>query len=238
MSLTVGTGAALRRRLTAPQIIPESEAWCYYLAEDNWLLGGVMHDAGNTMRWFADNYFSSKDSSLDVFTHINQLAAKINPGADGMLFLPLLGGERCPHDIPEAKGTISGLSFVHGRAHMSRALMEGIAYHLYAIYRMLTLDSEPELVITGGILKSPTWLSIVADLFGRTLWLPRIREASAWGGVLLGLKTLGEIDSLEESESFIELEGKVTPDPEHRKRYKDIIVNYDNLHSTLYSKYR
>jgi gluconokinase len=234
MSLTVGTGAALRRRMLEPRVIPGSEAWCYYLAEGNWLLGGVMHDAGNTLRWFADNLISSGAPDEDVFTEINRLAAHTPASAEGLLFLPLLGGERCPHYRPEAKGVISGLTFVHGRGHLTRALMEGLAYQLYAIYRMLTTDAEPEIVVTGGILKSPVWLKIVADLFGKTLWLPRVREASAWGGVIIGLKSLGVIASLEESVSFIELEGKVDPDPMNIPVYQKTINQYDQLYSTLY----
>jgi gluconokinase len=234
MSLTVGTGAALRRRLLAPYVIPGSEAWCYYLADDNWLLGGVMHDAGNTMQWLADNFISSGSPDEDVFAEINRLAAETEPGAQGLLFLPLLGGERCPHYYPDAKGVISGLTFVHGRAHFARALMEGLAHQLYAIYRMLTSDTEMEIVVTGGILKSPVWLKIIADLFGKTLWLPRVHEASAWGGVILGLKSLGMIASLEESTSFIELEGKLDPDPANIPVYQKIIPQYDQLHSTIY----
>jgi gluconokinase len=234
MSLTVGTGAAFRRRMVEPRVIPGSEAWCYYLAEGNWLLGGVMHDAGNTLRWFADNLISSGTQAEDVFSEINRLAAGTPAGAEGLLFLPLLGGERCPHYRPEAKGVISGLTFVHGRGHFSRALMEGLTYQLYTIYRMLTTDAEPEIVITGGILKSPIWLKIVTDLFGKTLWLPRVRESSAWGGVIIGLKTLGVIASLEESMKFIELEGKLEPDPMNIPVYRKIINQYDQLYSTLY----
>lgn len=234
MSLTVGTGAALRRRMLEPRVIPGSEAWCYYLAEGNWLLGGVMHDAGNTLRWFADNLIASGASEEDVFSEMNRLAADTPAGAEGLLFLPLLGGERCPHYRPEAKGVISGLTFVHGRGHLTRALMEGLAYQLYCIYRMLTADDEPEIVVTGGILKSPAWLKIVADLFGKTLWLPRVGEASAWGGVIIGLKSLGVIASLEESMPFIELEGKLDPDPMNTSVYQEINRQYDRLHSTLY----
>jgi gluconokinase len=234
LSLTVGTGAALRRRISSPYVIPESEAWCYYLAEDNWLLGGVMHDAGNTLRWFADNIISSGNPDEDVFAVINQLAAESSPGAKGLLFLPLLGGERCPHDNPQARGVISGLTFVHGRRHFTRALMEGLAYQLFAIYRILTRDFEPEIVVTGGILKSPTWLRIVADLFGKNLWLPQVHEASAWGGVMLGLKSLGVVSSLDELTAFTKLEGKLEPDLANSTVYKRVITQYDLLHSTLY----
>jgi gluconokinase len=234
MSLTMGTGAALRRRIPAPRVIPGSEAWCYYLADDAWLLGGVMHDAGNTLAWFAENLIATGREGEDIFAEANRLADEAPPGAEGLLFLPLLSGERCPHYRPDAKGVISGLTFVHGRGHFTRALMEGLAYQLYGIYRMLTTGEEPELVVTGGILKSPTLLKIVADLFGRPMWLPKVQEASAWGGILLALKTLGVTESLEESEKWIELSGRLEPDPGNTTRYQTTIRQLDELHRTIY----
>jgi len=112
----------------------------------------------------------------DVFSRMNSLSAEIPVGAEGLCFIPLFGGERCPHYRPQAKGALYGLTFSHTRAHLVRALMEGLAYNLYSVYRMLVPDSEPDLVVTGGILKSPTWLQIVADFFGKTLWLPAYRK--------------------------------------------------------------
>jgi gluconokinase len=238
MSLTVGTGAALRRRMRSPGIVPGTEAWCYYLAEGNWLRGGVLHDAGNALRWFADTLMPPAGEGEDVFNRMNSLSAEIPVGAEGLCFIPLLGGERCPHYRPQAKGALYGLTFSHTRAHLVRALMEGLAYNLYSVYRMLVTDSEPDLVVTGGILKSPTWLQIVADFFGKTLWLPRTPEAAAWGGVLIGLRALGAIESLEESTALVDFAGKRDPDQSRSARYRDLLGTYEQLYEDLYGANR
>jgi gluconokinase len=235
MSLTVGTGAALRRTLrNTPRVIPGSEAWCYYLADDNWLLGGVMHDAGNAMRWFADHLMFTCDNPEETFRQMNDLAAGVAPGADGLFFIPMLGGERCPHYRPDASGALLGLTFSHGRAHMVRALMEGLAYNLYSIYEMLAPETDQELVVTGGILKSPVWLKIVADLFGKPLWLPAVQETSAWGGVILSLRSVGVLASLDEAEAYVSVDGKQDFNPMLRASYRQIIAEYDRLSEENY----
>jgi gluconokinase len=232
MSLTVGTGAAIRRRITAPRVIPGTEAWCYYLAENNWLLGGVLHDAGNVMHWFAENLMPEVDPS-NAFERMNQLAKNINPGANGLFFIPQLGGERCPAYRPEATGVIKGLTFAHGRNHLIRAMMEGLAYNLFSIYRMLAPDLDPGLVVTGGILKSPTWLKIVANFFDKTLWLPAIDETSAWGGVMIGLRSLGVFSSLEEAQEYIRISGSQEPELQWKVTYKNLLNSYDQLYDDL-----
>ena len=126
--------------------------------------------------------------------------------------------------IPQVDGIVAAV----------RALMEGLAYNLYSVYRMLVSDSEPDLVVTGGILKSPIWLQIVADFFGRTLWLPRIPEAAAWGGVLIGLRALGVMGNLEECSAFVDFERKLDPDQQRSAQYRDLYGTYEKLYLDLY----
>lgn len=234
MSLTVGTGAALRKRISNPQVITGSEAWCYYLADDNWLQGGVIHDAGNAIRWFADNLMESSMTVDQTFVEMNRLASETPAGADGLYFLPLFGGDRCPHYRPDARGAMLGLTFSHGRRHMVRALMEGLAYHLYSVYRMLALNTEPELVVTGGILKSPVWLSIVSDLFGKVLYLPGVQEATAWGGVLIGLRAIGVLKSMDEVAGYIKTNGMQEPNALNKTVYRHLITEYDEIYAKIY----
>ena len=238
MSFTVGTGAALRRRMASPAVVPGNEAWCYYLAEGNWLRGGVLHDAGNALRWFADTVMPPGGDGEDVFSRMNDLSAEVPVGAEGLCFIPLLGGERCPHYHPQARGALYGLTFSHTRAHLARALMEGLAFNLYTVYRMLVPDSGPDLVVTGGIVKSPAWLQIVADFFGKTLWLPRTSEAAAWGGALIGLRALGAIGSLEESTALVDFAEKRDPDQGRSALYRDVLRTYEQLYEDLYGTNR
>jgi gluconokinase len=234
MSLTVGTGAALRRQIPSPKVIPGSEAWCYYLAENKWLLGGVVHDAGNAIRWFADNLMELSPSIDHTFSMMSHLASNTPVGSEGLVFLPLFGGDRCPNYRPDAKGAILGLTFSHGRGHLVRALMEGLAYHLFTVYRMLTTDKEPEIVVTGGILKSPIWLKIVADLFGKTLYMPKVKEAAALGGVMLCLKGIGEIQRVGEVENLVDTDGIIEPDDNCQQIYQRVIADYDEFYKQIY----
>lgn len=238
LSLSVGTSAALRLRLDAPRVARGSEAWCYYLAEGSWLGGGVLHAAGNLLRWLVEDVLGAPapggpaavDAAVDA---LMGEAAEVAPGAGGLLFLPLLSGERCPNDRPDLRGTVEGLGFQHGRRHLARALLEGSAYAMHAVYRMLAAGGAPEPVVTGGILRSPAWLSIVADLFGRRLWLPSIPESAAFGSVLMGLKAVGACASLEEAARLVTTAGAVDPDPGRQRAYQPVREGYNRLHQRL-----
>jgi len=237
LSLSVGTSAALRLRLDAPRVTPGSGAWCYYLAEGNWLAGGVLHAGGNLLRWLAEEVLGSAEATLSTMDAtiealVNEAGA-VPPGADGLCFLPLLSGERCPVDRPDLRGALRGLGFHHGRRHLVRALLEGSAYAMYAIYRMLAAGEAPEPVVTGGILTSPVWLSIVADLFGRRLWIPSIPESAAFGSVLMGLKGIGACASLSEASRFVTTAGLVEADPDRQRAYLPVREAYDRLHAEL-----
>jgi gluconokinase len=233
LSMTIGTGAALRRCISSPYIINNSEAYCYYLAEDKWLSGGVLLNAGNVFRWFADNVMFSAGELNETFKSMDQLAVEIPTGSDGLFFIPLLSGERCPNYRPEARGVIYGLTLSHSRGHLVRSLMEGLAYSVYSVYKMLSPDSRQEIVASGGVLNSPVWLKIISDFLGKTIWLPVIQEAASLGGVILGLKATNIISSLEDSLKFIDLKGKQEPDLEIHKIYNNIISEYDFLNREI-----
>jgi gluconokinase len=234
MSLTVGTGAALRMRSCSPRVIPGSEAWCYYLAGGHWLQGGILPGAGNTMHWLAETIMPGGASAQGVFEEINRLAAAVPCGCDGLTFLPFLAGERCPDDLPDAGGMLWGLRFAHTRGHLVRALMEGVACSLQAIYRMLGGDTDRDLVVTGGIRRSPVWTQILADTFGRPLWLPRVPEASAWGAILLAMRALGVFSSLEAACGLVETAERIAPGPDAGEAARELLLVHHRIHSRVY----
>jgi gluconokinase len=225
MSITVGTSGALRRKVNKPGVLPGLEAWCYYLTEESWLLGGVAHDAGMAMNWFFKNFIkdvSGDSASLDV---INKYADRAAPGAGGLLFFPFLGGERSPMYNPTARGLLLGMSYEHRKEHFTRALMEGISYRLYTNYKMLDPHEDMELVISGGILKSKTWLQITADFFGKTLLIPEAKEASAYGAALIGLRAL-EIIKKADIKDFVRKSGAVEVNQSNCRLYREVYKNY------------
>lgn len=236
MSLSAGTSIALRLKRSEPQTVRGSEAWCYYLADGSWLQGGVAHDGGNTLRWFADNILAARPEDEKVFDRMNELARRAAPGASGLYFFPLFGGERCPNYRPDARGGIIGLSFNHGAAQLTRALYEGLAFCIRALYRMLSGDARPDLVVTGGILKSPVWLEIVADCVGEPLWRPAVEESAAWGGVVLGLKAIGAYSDLASASSaLVDAAPAVEPVPVREAAYERIMSEYEKLYERVYA---
>jgi gluconokinase len=232
MSITVGTGAALRRRVSSPVVLKEGEAWCYYMIENNWLLGGIIQDAGIVMKWFSDSFMHETDNAKK-FSLLNEYAEEIKPGSEGLLFFPSLGGERCPHDNPHLRGAVLGLSFNHNMKHLVRALMEGISYRLYSVYKMLTYDRDLELVVSGGILKSPTWLQMVSDFFGKTLWKVGVQEASTWGAFILGLRALGIINRLDEINDYVSRGDKIEPDMRNYNMYQNLYKSYNETYEEV-----
>jgi gluconokinase len=121
-SLSAGASITLRLRRAEPRTVRGSEACCYCLADGSWLEGGVAHDGGNTLRWFADNVLGARSEDEKMFDDMNEFARGAAPGASGLYFFPLFGGERCPNYCPDARGAITGLSFNHGRATVSSPL--------------------------------------------------------------------------------------------------------------------
>ena len=237
MSFSAGTSIALRLMCAQPRTVRGSEAWCYYLADGHWLRGGVAHGGGNALNWFATNILGARSGDDEkAFDRMNELARGAAPGASGLRFFPTFGGERCPNYRPDARGSIIGLSLNHSRADLTRALYEGLAFSIRAIYRMLAADLRPDLVVTGGILKSPVWLGIVADCLGKPLWRPAVDESAVWGGVVLGLKAIGVYPDLATaSSSLVGTAGAVEPTRAQQAAYDNIMGEYETLYARLYA---
>lgn len=143
----------------------------------------VSLSAGGSLRWWRD-----VAGGGDGFDALVAEAAEIPPGAEGLLFLPYLTGERTPHLDPEARGGFVGLTIRHTRAHMTRAVMEGVVLALrdgLAIMRGLGLEDDALRAVGGGS-RSPLWLSLQADVYGRPIRRTQVDEGPAYGAALLG----------------------------------------------------
>ncbi|HEY4148272.1 MAG TPA: FGGY-family carbohydrate kinase, partial [Chitinophagaceae bacterium] len=118
--------------------------------------------------------------------------AQAPPGSDGLLFLPYILGERAPLWNPRAKGVFFGLDINHTRAHMIRAVLEGIIYGVYSIGRVIMENNDPtEIYAGGGFAQSSLWLQVLADVFNKKVIVSDDVESSALGAVLLGMDALG-----------------------------------------------
>ncbi|HWI62734.1 MAG TPA: xylulokinase [Symbiobacteriaceae bacterium] len=153
-----------------------------------WHVMGVMLSAGGSLRWLRDSLYPGQ--SYDVITGE---AAGVEPGADGLLFLPYLTGERTPHPDPSARGAFVGLGLGHGRGHMARAVLEGIALGLRDNLDLIRALDVPvhELRLTGGGARSPLWREILAGALEAPLRLLAVDEGPAFGAAILAAAGTG-----------------------------------------------
>ncbi len=197
-------------------------------------LMGVMLAAGGSLRWLRDA-FGRPDESYNALV---ASAAGIEAGAQGLQFLPYLAGERTPHMDPGARGAFIGLSLAHGRAHLVRAVLEGVAYGLNeGLARMRALGVEPdELIATGNGMSNATWRAMISAVLDRPLRRLLVDEGPAFGAALLAGVGSGNFASVDAAARVVQLAPTAdAPDPElvsiYRAGYERFTRAYPALRS-------
>ncbi|MEA3344983.1 MAG: gluconokinase [Chloroflexota bacterium] len=237
---TIGTSGAVRMVTRKPYLDPQERTWCYLLTDGRWFAGGAISSGGLIYDWFRDRFF--KRDEVD-YEELEGYAEEVGLGAEGLLFLPYLAGERNPHWNAQARGVLFGLSLHHGRKHIARATMEGVAFCMYDILLALegALGGIKEIRATGGFTRSPLWVQILSDVYGHPVATLRARASSGMGAVFLAMKALGYIEELAEVREFVPIQRIYEPDMEHHRRYRelhglfqrlyrDVEENFDVLH--------
>ncbi len=186
--VTVGTSSAARVILSKPYIDPGMRTFCYYINHKKWLIGGASNNGGIVLQWLHENIFHSENSVTDFLKQ----ASAVNPGSDGLLFLPYLLGERAPIWNADAKGVLFGMQINHSQASIVRASLEGIIYCIYGISQAITEHSEiRNIYATGGFARNELGLQIMADIFNLPVLVCETVENSAWGAVKCGMMATG-----------------------------------------------
>ena len=184
VGLVLGTSGVVFASTGAPFVEPEGRlhAFCHSVPE-TWHLMGVMLSAAGSLQWFRDTL--APDLSFDELT---AGAAEIPAGAEGLLFLPYLTGERTPYPDPLARAGFVGLTLRHGKAHMTRAVLEGVAFGLRDSMELMKasgLGEIRQIRVSGGGAKSALWRQILADVMGSELVTVNTTEGAAYGAALL-----------------------------------------------------
>ncbi len=232
LSVVLGTSgvvfAALDRYACEPQA--RVHVFCHAVPE-TWEAMGVMLSAAGSLRWLRD--VLAPGSEYDQLT---AEAAHWQPGVEGLAFLPYLQGERTPHADPDARGAFVGLSLVHDRGALVRALLEGVAYGLRDSLELLReLGVEPESArVSGGGARSRLWLEIVASVLGLPLELTAVEEGAAFGAALLGGVAAGVFPTADEAvEACVSVRDRVEPNPDWREAYERGYVRFRALYPAL-----
>ena len=231
MALMIGSSGAMRVATAAPLLSSDNATWCYYLGDQLRLTGGSTNNGGNVLKWFRHNIM---DDRLDYQT-MSTLAATVPPGCEGLFFLPFLAGERCPHWRSGARGVFHGLTLTHTKAHVVRAMMEGVAFQMYSVFTSLQKLVGPpgEIRVGGGVVQSPVWLGILADLFDQPLLIPRYNEGSAVGAAILSMRARYEQKTLADIGRLVPIERIIEPDEERAQQYRRLYQKYGLLYEIL-----
>jgi xylulokinase len=232
VSTSIGTSGVLfaHRDAFTPDPSGRVHAFCHAVPGAFHLMA-VTLSAGGSLSWWRERFGDGAD-----FGALVDEAAEVEPGAEGLLFLPYLTGERSPHLDPHARGAFVGLTVRHGRAHLTRAVMEGVALSMRDGLEVMRGLGTPDddLRAVGGGARSPLWLRLQADVYGRPIRRTEVDEGPAYGAALLAGVAAGLFADVNEAGSRVRLRDEVTePDPERARRYDELHAVYASLYGTL-----
>jgi len=176
---------------------------------------GVTQAAGLSLRWFRDCFgTNSSEKNSDPYDLLTAEAATVPAGAEGLLWAPYLMGERTPHLDPNARAALVGLTASHTRAHIIRAILEGVAFSLrdtFTIFREMNVPVN-RIRLGGGGARSPLWRQIQADIYGREVEIVEAEEGAAYGAAILagvGAKIWPTVDAA--CDSVVRVVNRVAP---------------------------
>jgi xylulokinase len=178
----------------------------------------------------------AEKQDVDPYVIMDKLAANIPIGADHLLFLPYLMGERSPHPDPDCRGVFFGLSAIHGRPNLIRSVMEGVAYSQLECVDVFREMGVPvgDMVITGGGSKSRLWSQMLADLYGCPVSGMQSDEGAALGAALLASVGAGIFTDVQEACAAVVKRGKtLMPDEEAGKSYAPYFELYKKLYRDM-----
>ncbi len=244
VAVSIGTSGAIRAMVDRPITDPKGRIFCYCLTENQWVIGGPVNNGGMIFRWVRDQLADSEVATAnrlgkDPYEVLTEIADRVTPGSDGLLFHPYLAGERAPLWNFNARGSFFGLGMHHKKEHLIRSVLEGVIFNLYTVLLALVeLIGEPQKIhATGGFARSEIWRQMMSDIFNHEVYVPESFESSCLGAAILGLYSLGEIDSFKVANEMVGSIHHHTPNSEHVAIYQDLTPIYIRLTRLLQEEY-
>lgn len=233
IALTLGTSGVVFGSVDQPFFEPEGRLHAFCHAVPNrWHLMGVMLSAAGSLRWYRDTVAPAMS-----FDDLLAPAAAIPAGSEGLLFMPYLTGERTPHPDPLARGAFIGLTVRHELAHMTRAVLEGVAFGLrdsFELMKGVGLGRIEQVRVSGGGARSPLWRQILADVMGSELVTVNTTEGAAYGAALLAGVGSGLWATVDDAcNATIQVTGSTSPDTATVEQYNKAYEQYSTLYPTL-----
>jgi xylulokinase len=242
LSTSIGTSGIMFVHSDTMEFDPAGRLHTFcHAVRGKWHMMGVSLSGGGCLQWFRNRLCpleveaAGRDGG-NCYDTLNREAAEVPPGSQGLFFLPYLSGERTPHADPDARACFIGLTLAHGRGHMVRAVMEGVAYAMrdsLTIIRDLGVPVR-QIRASGGGSRSPLWRQIQADVFGQKVVTLNAEEGPAYGVALLAAVGAGAFRNVEEACDATMRVVKETPVNRRAAAYYDRgFPLYQNLYRSL-----
>ena len=247
VSSTIGTSGVVFAHLDQPAIDPGGRVHTFcHAVPGAWHVMGVTQGAGLSLQWFRDHFCEPETAEaarqgVDPYVLMDQEAAAVAPGADGLMYLPYLMGERTPHLDPFARGVFFGISARHGRPEFIRAVLEGVGYSLMDCMDLIRGMgvSVKEVRASGGGGKSKLWRAMQADMFGAVVETLTSSEGSALGAAILGGVAGGMYPDVRTAcDETIAVKSRQEPDAAAGAVYRERHALYASLYSSLKADFR
>ena len=232
VALSLGTSGVVFVATDRPAIEPEGRlhAFCHAVP-DRWHLMGVMLSAAGSLRWYRD----AIAPGIEFGTLVDDAAA-VPPGSDGVVFLPYLVGERTPHPDPDARGAFVGLTVRHTQAHLTRSVLEGVAFGLRDSLELVRSSAPGEIPLvraSGGGTRSTLWRQILADVLGVPIATTETAEGAAYGAAVLAAVGAGWYGTVAQAtRAWVRITSTTEPGPD-APRYGPAYAAYRDLYPAL-----
>lgn len=234
VACSIGTSGAARVVADAPRLDDRGRVFCYVLAPGRYVIGGAVNNGGIVLDWLGDA-IAPELATASGPGALLEAAGRVPAGSGGLLFLPQLLGERAPHWSGDPRGAYLGLTREHRREHLLRAAIEGVCLQLSVVLTSLGEAGVEirEIRATGGFARSPLWRRILAGAFGRPIGFAASPEGSGLGAALLGMTSLGMLDSLDRAAELVALTETEPPDRDEAELYARLLPVFETAYEEL-----
>lgn len=239
VSATIGTSGVVFAATDRPSLDPRGRVHTFcHAIPGRWHVMGVTQAAGLSLRWFRDQFGAGVEDGRDPYERLTEEAARAPVGADGALWAPYLMGERTPHLDPHARGALVGLTASHTRAHIIRAILEGVSFSLRDTFEIFKEINVPVKTIRlgGGGARSLLWRQIQADTYGHEVEIVEAEEGAAYGAALLAGVGSGIWPSVDAAcGAVVRVASRIFPEPSNQSLLDQQYQAFRRLYPALRS---
>jgi len=236
--VSIGSSGVVLAHTNNPQADQEGRIHLFnHACPDSWYMMGVSLSAGISYEWLEKKLFNHRLS----YAKLDQLAEEIEPGSEGLIFLPYLYGERTPHNDANARGVYFGISGKHDQRHFVRAVMEGVTFALKDSLELIKDKGVKikEIRAIGGGAKSRVWQQILADILGKKINLLNVEEGPALGAALIAGVGVGVYSSFAEAvNGIVKVRKTIVPRTQNTEKYNQYYQLYKKLYYSLKEDFR